>query len=83
MRSLSLDGPLTVARESRGLLTASLAASRVESDTGGSVRLIKRSTNNCGRDDVAVALALACGAHTRRRRGAVGIIRSMIYEATA
>ena len=81
VRSLALDGPLTVANESRGLLSASLAASRVESDTGGSVRLIKRSTNNCGRDDVAVALALACGAHTRRRRGAVGLVRSMLCEA--
>ena len=83
VRSLALDGPLTVARESRGLLTASLAASRVESDTGGSVRLIKRSTNNTGRDDAVVALALACGAHTRRRRGAFGVVRSMICGATA
>ena len=83
VRSLALDGPLTVVRESRGLLTASLAASRVESDTGGSLRLVKRSTNNTGRDDAVVALALACGAHTRRRRGAFGIVRSMICEATA
>ena len=81
VRALALDGPLTVARESRGLLSASLAASRVESDTGGSLRLVKRSTNNCGRDDVAVALALACGAHTRRRRGAFGLVRSVLCEA--
>ena len=81
VRSLALDGPLAISPESRGLLTASLAASRVESDTGGSLRLIKRSTNNTGRDDAVVALALACGAHTRRRRGAFGIVRSMICEA--
>ena len=82
-RRLALDGPLAIATEARGLLTASLAASKIESDTGGSLRLIKRSTNNQGRDDAAIALVLACGAHTRRRRGAVGIVRSMLCGADA
>ena len=82
-RRLSLDGPLAIATESRALLSASLAAAKVESDTSGNVRLTKRGSNNTGRDDVAAALVLACGAHTRRRRGATGIVRSMICEATA
>ena len=58
LRSLALDGPLAIATEARGLLSASLAASCVQSDTGGSLRLVKRSTNNTGRDDAAVSLAL-------------------------
>ena len=82
-RRVALDGPLAIATESRALLSASLAAAKVESDTSGNVRLTKAGTNNTGRDDVAAALVLACGAHTRRRRGATGIIRSMICEATA
>lgn len=78
LRSLALDGPLTVEHESRGLLSASLAVANVESDTSGNMRLTKRGSNNTGRDDVAAALVLAGGAHTRRRRGAVGIVRSML-----
>ena len=80
VRSLALDGPLAIATEARLLLTAALAASRVESDSSGSLRLVKRSTNNTGRDDAAVSLALACGAHTRRRRRG-GVLRTMICEA--
>ena len=81
VRRLAFDGPLAVAHESRGLLTASLAASRVESDAQGSLRLMKRGSNNGGRDDAVVALALACGAHTRRGRGAAGFVRSLLCEA--
>ena len=81
VRRLALDGPLSVAHDTRALLTASLAASRVESDAQGSLRLIKRGTNNTGRDDAVVALALAAGAHTRRRRAARGFVRSLICEA--
>ena len=65
VRKLAKDGPLAIAPESRPLLTASLAAALVKSDDQGSVRLIKRGTNNTGRDDVAHALALACGALSR------------------
>ena len=83
VRRLALDGPLAVAAESHGLLTASLAAARVQSDSGGSLRMVKRGSNNTGRDDVAVALVLACGAHTRRRRGATGFVRSLLCGATA
>ena len=70
-RKLALDGPLSCAPESRLLLAASLAAAMVKPDDAGNVRMIKRGTNNTGRDDVAAALALACGALARapkRRR---------------
>ena len=80
-RRVALDGPLAIAAESRALLSASLAAAKIESDTSGNVRLTKRGTNNQARDDVCAALILACGAHTRRRRG--GIVRSMLCGATA
>ena len=64
-RKLALDGPLACAPESRPLLTASLAAAMVKPDDAGSVRLVKKGTNNTGRDDVAAALTLACGALAR------------------
>ena len=81
-RRLALDGPLAIATESRALLSASLAVAKVESDTSGNLRLTKRGTNNQARDDVAAALVLAAGRHSRRRRG--GILRSMLCgEATA
>ena len=64
-RKLALDGPLAVEDGSRGLLTASLAAAMVKTDDQGSIRLVKAGTNNTGRDDVAHALVLACGALTR------------------
>ena len=60
------DGPLTVAPDALGLLTVSLAASKIENDTGGNMRLIKRDRgSNTGRDDVAAALTLAAGAFER------------------
>ena len=77
LRKMALDGPLSCAPASRHLLTASLAAAMVRHDDQGSVRLVKASTNNCGRDDVAAALVLAAGslqrhlAHTGRRGGFV------------
>ena len=80
-RRVALDGPLAIAPEARALLSASLAVAKVESDTSGNVRLTKRGTNNQARDDVAAALVLAAGRHTRRRRG--GIVRSMLCGATA
>ena len=64
-RKAAKDGPLAVAESSRPLLTASLAAAMVKTDDQGSVRLQKRGTNNTGRDDVAAALVLACGALSR------------------
>ena len=64
-RKAAKDGPLAVAPESRDLLTASLAAATVKADDQGSIRMAKRGTNNTGRDDVAAALVLACGALSR------------------
>ena len=65
VRKLALDGPLACEESSRGLLTASLAAAMVKPDDAGNVRLVKRGTNNTGRDDVAAALILAAGALSR------------------
>ena len=79
LRKLALDGPLNVAPESANLITASLAAARVKPDDSGNVRLVKRGTNNTGRDDVAAALVLAAGLFersqpARRRWRSVGAI---------
>ena len=78
LRRMALDGPLSVEVRSRHLIAASLAASKVESDDQGSLRLIKSSSTNSGRDDVAVAWVLACGARSRVpvRRG--GLTRSLV-----
>ena len=66
MCELALDRPLACARESRALLTASLAPALVKNDDQGSVRLAKRDpANNTGRDDVAAVLVLARGALSR------------------
>ena len=65
LRRSAADGPLSVARESRALLAASLAVATVKTDDQGGVRLAKRGTNNQGRDDVAAALVLAAGAVSR------------------
>ena len=76
LRKLALDGPLAVAPSARPLLTASLAAALVKNE-GGLSRMVKRDTNNTGRDDVAAALVLAAGslqrnlAHAGRRGGLV------------
>ena len=64
LRRFAKDGPLSVDRGSRLLLTASLAAALVENDTSGNTRMVKRS-NNVGRDDVAAALVLAAGESER------------------
>ena len=64
VRRMASDGPLTVERDSRGLLTASLAASMVRSSEG-EFRLVKRDSHSQARDDVAVALTLAAGAVDR------------------
>ena len=50
------DGPFSVDKDSRLLITASLTAAMVENDKAGNTQLIKKSTNNTARDDVAFAL---------------------------
>ena len=68
LRRLAADGPLSVERESRGLLAASLSVATVKNDDQGSVRLVKQGTNNTARDDVAAAWLLAAGALERSLR---------------
>ena len=65
VRRMVKDGPLSLADESRLIMFASLASSLVKNDDAGSVRLVKRGTNNQARDDVANALTLAAGAYAR------------------
>ena len=67
VRQLTVDGPLSIEAQSRPLLAASLAVAMVRNDDAGNVRLSKKSTNNCGRDDVAAALVLAAGVFQRAR----------------
>ena len=78
LRRMALDGPLSVEARSRHLIAASLAASKVESDDQGSLRLIKSSSTNSGRDDVVVAWVGAAGALARVRPRRGGLIRSLI-----
>jgi phage terminase large subunit-like protein len=68
LRSIAADGPLACEESSRLLVAASLSVAMVKSDDQGSVRLVKTSTNNTSRDDVAAALALAAGAFARSLR---------------
>ena len=65
LRRLAKDGPLSCSGASRALLTASLSGAIVKNDDQGSVRLVKKGTNNQARDDVAAALVLAAGAGAR------------------
>ena len=65
LRSKTKDGPFAVAQCSRSLLAASLAVCTVKNDDAGSVRLIKKGTNNTSRDDVAAAFVLAAGLFER------------------
>ena len=66
LRKMAADGPLAVEEKSRPLLMASLAVAEVRNDDQGSVRLIKRGSNNEARDDVAHAFTLAAGCMHRR-----------------
>ena len=65
LRKIAADGPLACAESSRLLAAASLSAAMVKNDDQGSVRLVKRGTNNTARDDVAAGLTLAAGAYIR------------------
>ena len=68
VRSKVKDGPFAVDKSSRSLLEASLAVATVKNDDQGSVRLIKRTSNNESRDDVAAAFCLAAGRVRAKRR---------------
>ena len=65
LRKMTADGPLSVAPESRDLLTASLSVAMVANDDAGNVRMKKRGTNNQARDDVGAALVLGAGSWMR------------------
>ena len=65
LRAKVKDGPFSVDPGSRSLLEASLSVATVKSDDQGSVRLVKRTSNNEARDDVAAAFTLAAGAFAR------------------
>ena len=65
LRSKVKDGPFSVEQGSRSLLEASLSVAVVRSDDQGSIRLVKKDTNNTARDDVASAFTLAAGAYAR------------------
>lgn len=78
LRKITLDGPLAPAKESRDLLTASLAVAMVKNDDQGSTRLVKRANNNTARDDAAAALVLAAGGFERAERKPASRIRTAI-----
>ena len=61
LRKMTKDGPLTVEKGSRSILQASLSVAFIKNDDQGSFRLVKKSGNNCARDDAAAALLLAAG----------------------
>ena len=54
LRKIVKDGPLSVAPESRALIQASLSVTATKEDDGGSIRLVKRGSNNEARDDISV-----------------------------
>ncbi len=77
LRKAAKDGPLSVTREARALVAASLSVSRVVNDTSGNVRLQKRDGNNQSRDDVAACLPLAAGAMARKPARTGGVYLGM------
>ena len=69
LRKMTKDGPLSVERESRSILQASLSVAFVKNDDQGSFRLVKkRPGDNNARDDAAAALLLAAGGWDRASR---------------
>ena len=65
LRKIARDGPLACEENSRLLVAASLSVATVLNDDAGSMRLVKRGSNNTARDDVAAALALVAGSYVR------------------
>ena len=68
LRRLVKDGPFSCTPESAPLIAASLSKAMVKSDDAGNTRIVKKGTNNTGRDDVAVAFCLVAGAFERVSR---------------
>ena len=65
LRRAAQDGPFSISPCSESLLKESLAVALVKNDDQGSFRLMKKTTNNTARDDVAAALVLAAGLFAR------------------
>ena len=65
LRKYVKDGPFALVPEAAPLLMTSLSKTRVQSDSSGNVRLLKKGHNNTGRDDISAALTLAAGAFAR------------------
>ena len=66
LRKYAKDGPMSVVPSAALLIAASLSVAQVKADTNGNFRMVKRSSNNASRDDVAMALTLAAGAFSRK-----------------
>ena len=58
-REYASDGQISIAKHCHPLLVMSLADARIEIDSAGLARTIKKNQNNSGRDDVCDALVLA------------------------
>ena len=80
LRRLVKDGGLSVAVESRPLLKASLAVTRVKVEES-CVRIQKDAKNNRARDDVSSALTLAAGAVSRMPRSKPGARKVVVCAA--
>ena len=66
LRSLALDGELSIEEKSRGILTFALSVSMIENDTSGNSRMIKTNMRSkTARDDAAAALIMAAGEYQR------------------
>ena len=64
LRRQVLDGGFGIGAGA-DLLAASLAVSKVENDSSGNTRLVKKGTNNTARDDISAGWILAAGAYDR------------------
>ena len=81
LRARVKDGPFSIAPSSTSMMAASLAAASVQNDDSGSCRLIKRGSNNEGRDDIAAAFTLAAGLYERSmERGPSGGLRHVMVS---
>ena len=68
LRSIALDGELSIELKSRKILTYALMHSLIENDTSGNSRMIKTNMRSkTARDDAGSALIMAAGEHHRQR----------------
>ena len=81
LRARVKDGPFSIDPSSKSMMAASLAAAVVQNDDSGSCRLLKKGSNNTGRDDIAAAFTLAAGLYERSmERGPSGGLRHVIVS---